>query len=427
MTQPIQRHRFDNGVVLVAEHIPHLRSASLGVWINTGSRDEHPQEHGISHFLEHTFFKGTPSRSAEGIAQEADAMGGEMNAFTGREQTAFYMKVLSDRLGDAGDLLMDVLTRATFEPEHLDREKQVIVEEIRMVEDEPEEWVHDLHGEHMWGADAPLGRTILGTEQTVRGFSQDHIRSYLKRRYTTDNIVISAAGNLDSERLFEQLAPYVATFPSSEQAAAPQTPGCASDRGIPQRHFRDLEQVHLCIGGRGLPQGHSDRFGMYVFNDLLGGGSSSRLFQEIREKRGLAYSVYAGHASYRDTGEFTIYAGCGAESMDQVADLIHVEIDKICSTPVTSDELERIKGHLKGTLILSLEGTFNRMTRLAQDEFVWQAPQSMDDLLAGIDAVDAEQVMRLAQLAFDPAYQCTTLLGNLDHTPEALSDHPLAG
>jgi len=254
MTSPIQRRRFDNGVVLVTEQIPHLRSVTLGVWINTGSRDELPHEHGISHYLEHTFFKGTATRSAEQIAQETDAMGGEMNAFTGREQTAFYVKVLSDRLDRATDLLMDILTQARFDPEQLAKESQVIVEEIRMVEDEPEEWVHDLHSIHMWGEDAPLGRTILGTEETVHSFTREHIDAYLKRRYTANNIVISAAGNLDPEQLFQQLAPYVASFASAETASAigPEPPP-ADNRNTPERHYRDLEQVHLCMGGRGLP------------------------------------------------------------------------------------------------------------------------------------------------------------------------------
>jgi len=421
MSQPIQRRRFDNGAILVTEQIPSLRSVTLGVWVNTGSRDELPHEHGISHYLEHTFFKGTATRSAEKIAQETDAMGGEMNAFTGREQTAFYIKVLSDRLDQATDLLMDILTQSRFDPEQLARESQVIVEEIRMVEDEPEEWVHDLHGIHMWGADAPLGRTILGTETTVRGFTRDHIDAYIKRRYTANNIVISAAGNLDPERLFQQLAPYMEAFPKAETASVSQgEPSCADNRNTPMHHFRDLEQAHLCLGGRGLPNGHPDRFAMCVFNDLLGGGSSSRLFQEIREKRGLAYSVYAGHSGNRDCGELIIYAGCGPESLDQVSGLIDHEISRLCTDPVGEQELTRIKGHLTGTLILSLEGTFNRMSRLALDEFVWQSPQSIDDLLAGIESVDAAQVMRLAQYALDPQYRCATVLGKLNSLPDSL-------
>ncbi|MBI5137129.1 MAG: insulinase family protein [Nitrospirae bacterium] len=427
MTDPIQRRRFDNGIVLVTETLPHLRSVSLGVWINTGSRDELPHEHGISHYLEHTFFKGTASRSAERIAQEMDAMGGELNAFTTREQTTFYVKVLSDRLDDATDLLLDVLTAASFEPEQLAREAQVIVEEIRMVEDEPEEWVHDLHGEHMWGATTPLGRPILGTEETVRGFGPAHIRDYLTRCYTADRIVVAAAGNLDPDRLYARLAPYMAQFPAHGPAAPDLPPADAApaDRDRPALYHRKLEQVHLVVGGHGLSQGHPDRFGMYVLNDLLGGGSSSRLFQEIREKRGLAYSVYSSHASYRDCGELTVYAGAGPDSIDEVAALIVTEIDRLCTEPVDAEELERIKGHLKGSLILSLEGTFNRMSRLAQDEFVWGATQPIDALVAGIDRVDAAQVMRLARFAFDPAGRCATLLGDLTAPPSALLGQPI--
>ncbi len=430
MNPGFSRRLFDNGVPLVTEQLPYLRSVTLGVWVNTGSRDELPHEHGISHFLEHTFFKGTHSRTAQRIAEEIDALGGEMNAFTGREQTAFYIKVLSDRLDEAVDLLMDVLTRSTFPADELDRERQVIMEEIKMVEDEPEEWAHDLHGEHMWGKNAPLGRTILGTEASVGGFGETQIRAYLARRYRAGNIVISAAGNLDADRLFERLAPAVAHFGPADKAAdttAPPDPAAqpfGEGYGAPQLHFRELEQAHLCLGTQGLPQGHPDRFTMYVLNDLLGGGSSSRLFQEIREKRGLAYSVYSGHSSYRDCGEMTLYAGCGPDSLGRVAGLIHNEVARLCTEPVGDEELSRIKGHLKGTLMLSLEGTFNRMTRLAQDELIYQSPQPLDNLLTGIDAVTPEQITRLASRLFSQGVPCATVLGNLTTLPAELAAIP---
>ncbi len=427
MNHGISRRRFDNGVPLVTESISQLRSVTLGVWVHTGSRDELPHEHGISHFLEHTFFKGTPTRNARQIAEQIDAMGGEMNAFTGREQTGFYVKVLSDRLNEAADLLMDVLTQSSFPPEELDRERQVIVEEIRMVEDDPEEWIHDLHGEHMWGKKAPLGRTILGTEASVTGMGPDQIRAYLARRYTADRIVISAAGNLDADRLFDRLAPAVASFGSdTSKVGGPvqANPALAADSGTTCLQFRELEQVHLCLGSPGLPQGHPDRFIMHVLNDLLGGGASSRLFQEIREKRGLAYSVYSGHTGYRDCGEMTIYAGCGPDSIDPVVGLIQDEIERLCTIPVESKELARIKGHLKGTLMLSLEGTFNRMTRLAQDEIIHGAPQPLDDLLTGIDRVTSEQLTELARRVFRPAPLCATVLGNLATPPDSLSLDP---
>ena len=420
MDQSPEKRLLDNGIPLVVERLPHLRSVSLGVWVETGTRDEFPHEHGISHFLEHTFFKGTATRSAERIAQEIDGLGGEMNAFTSREQTAFYTKVLSDRLDEATDLLTDILTRSTFEPELLDRERQVVVEEIRMVEDDPEEWVHDLHGAHMWGGDTPLGRNILGTEASVAGLGPEQIRAYLARRYTPDQMVVSAAGNLDPEQLFAHLN---ATLGQMDTPAAGDTgPGDAPapTGGAPDLHYRELEQVHVCVGARSLSMGHPDRFGMYVLNDALGGGSSSRLFQEIREKRGLAYSVYSGLSSYRDCGELTIYAGCSGASLPQVGELIRCEIDRLCDTPVPEDELQRIKGHLQGTLVLGLESTFNRMSRLAQDELQWRAPQSLDSILEQIERVDAEQVMRLARFAFDPAYVCPTILGALKGLPNDL-------
>ncbi|MDH4229705.1 MAG: insulinase family protein [Nitrospirota bacterium] len=429
---PIQTRYLDNGIPLLTEHIPHLRSASLGVWVQTGSRDEHPAEHGISHFLEHTFFKGTTSRSARDIAEQVDALGGDLNAFTSREQTAFYIKSLSDTLPEAADLLFDVFTRPTFPEDELVRERQVVVEEIRMVEDDPEEWIHDLHAGSMWGDDAPLGRTILGSEASVGRMDGTAIHSYLARRYTPGNIVVSAAGNLDPEHLYRMAnatlgqlpagghgtsgnaGAHVSGAPSGAVSANPPERTAA----LPHAHFRPLEQVHLCVGGQGLPAGHPDRFVLYVLNDLLGGGGSSRLFQEIRELRGLAYTVYSSHAAYRDCGEVTIYAGCGPESAAQVLGLIGTELDRLCDEPVGAEELARTRGHLKGSLMLGMESTFNRMSRLAQDQVLWGAPQELDVILRGIDQVTPEQILTMARHAFEPSGRCITTLGSLRKIPQ---------
>jgi predicted Zn-dependent peptidase len=413
----VQRRLLSNGIPLLTERLPHLRSVTIGIWVETGSRDERPEEWGVSHFLEHAFFKGTARRSAEGIAQETDALGADMNAFTGREQTAFYIKALSDRIDEAADLLTDVFTAPAFTPEELDRERHVVCEEIRMVEDDPEEWVHELHAAHMWGPDAPLGRSILGTAETVAGLSPERIRAYLARRYTPGRIVVAAAGNLDPDALFAHMDARVGRLPTPE---APAETGAAEPAlsGLPPvLHFRDLEQAHLCVGGRGLPLGHPDRFGLYVLNDLLGGGSSSRLFQEIREKRGLAYTVYSGLAGYRDTGEVTVYAGCSPASLPQVAELMEAELIRLCDEPVGEAELARIKGHLKGAIVLGLESSFGRMSRLAQDEILWHHPQPIEEVLDGIERVDADQVRRLARRAFDPAGLTATVLGAVSELP----------
>ncbi len=410
MTEQPTRRLLDNGIPMVTESLPHLRSVSLGVWVETGSRDERDDEQGISHFLEHTFFKGTRSRTAEAIAREMDALGGEMNASTGREDTAFYTQVLSDRLVDAVDLIADLLNHATFPEEELARERGVIIEEIRMVEDDPEEWIHDLHALHVWGADSPLGRPILGTEASVSSFDSDAIYRYLERRYTADRMVISAAGKLDAEELYEMLNCGFGQLPvgpaNDVRPPAPEfTPA-----GV-QIHQRSLEQVQLCMAGRGLPQNHSDRFGLVVLNNLLGGGSSSRLFQEVREKRGLAYSIYSGRATYRDCGELYIHAGCAPEAAIQVTDLIAAELDKLMQTTVGADEVERVKGNLKSAMVLGLESSFSRMSRLAEDEQIRHAHQPLDQMLDEIDRVDAAQLQRLAQHSFAPSHRSVTALG----------------
>ncbi len=417
MPDTVERRLLANGIPFVTERLPHLRSVSLGVWVHTGSRDELPGEWGVSHFLEHTFFKGTERRSAETIAREADALGADLNAFTSREQTAYYIKVLSDRADEAVDLLTDIFTRPTFVPGELDRERQVVLEELHMVEDEPEEWAHDLYAAHAWGDEAPLGRNILGTPESVAGLDRSKILAYLARRYGPGNVVVAAAGNLDPDALFSKMDTTIGHMNGGEAAPGPDLPVPALTGRPPAVHYRDLEQVHLCIGGRGLPVGHPDRFALYVLNDLLGGGSSSRLFQEIREKRGLAYSVYSSLGSYRDCGEMTIYAGSGPSSLSAVADLVEAELAALCERPVEDEELTRVKGHLKGQVVLGLESSFARMSRLAQDEFVWGGPQPVEVLLAGIDAVDAEAVQRMARHAFDPASLSATVLGALTDLP----------
>ena len=420
MSENIIKRHLDNGIPLLMEPLGHLRSVSLGIWVETGSRDENPDENGISHFLEHVFFKGTPTRTALQIAEQMDATGGEINAFTSREQTAFYIKALSDRIGESADLLLDIFTAATFPEEELDREKQVVVEEIRMLEDEPEEWVHDLHTAHVWGADTPLGRNILGTEQSVRALNREGIRTYLARRYTPDRIVVSAAGGFDPDELFTQVNAAMGRLPEEKgENGSDPVPDMAARGAV--LYPKKLEQVHMCVGGRGLAHGHPDRFGMYVLNNLLGGGSSSRLFQEIREKRGLAYSVYSGLSAYRDCGEVTVYAGCGPESAEQTAALIVKEIDRMCETPVTAAELSRAKGHLTGMVVMGLEGTFSRMSRLAQDEFQYGQSQPIDTILEGINRVDAEAVQRLARHAFAAPYMRATLLGAIDSVPDVFS------
>jgi predicted Zn-dependent peptidase len=398
-----------NGVRVVAERMTSVKSVSIGLWVNIGSRDEDPGEHGISHFLEHMFFKGTEKRSAREIAKEIDAIGGELNAFTSRETTTFYAKVLDEHLPKAVEILSDNFHASRFETKEMEREKQVVMEEIKMVEDDPEDLVHDLYAEEVWEGN-PLGRTILGTPKSIRGISRGKILQFLRRRYHPKEIVISVAGNFDPDLLFKTLDREFGTFKRPEAEIRPRV-GPAFSRALHIRK-RKLEQIHLCLGTRGLPQGHRDRYGLFVLNTLLGGSVSSRLFQEIRERRGMTYSIYSYLSSYQDAGLFTVYAATSRKNFPKVIALILREFKKLRQKGVDKSELTMAKNHIKGSLMLSMESTSARMSKLAKEEIYFGRYFTLEEVLGEIEKVDGA-VQKLAYELFNPAYYSLTALGDV--------------
>jgi len=387
-----------------------VRSISIGVWLTRGSRHESAERSGIAHFVEHMLFKGTTSRSAEDIAQAIDSIGGQLDAFTAKEYASYYIKVLDEHLPLAIDILSDIVRNPAFHPEDIEREKKVVVEEIKMVEDTPDDLVHELFTQGFW-ENHPLGRPILGTRETVESFDSAQLRSYFKNAYTPRNLILSAVGNLEHARVRDLVQE---KFGSLVQAGEPLTE--EAPRVVPKTIIRnkDLEQSHLCVGVDSYPQKHDDRYSSYVLNTLLGGSMSSRLFQNVREKRGLAYAVFSGLSAYRDAGSFTVYAGCANEAVGQVIDIVVEELRAVKKTPVPDAEIKRSKDHLKGSLMLSLESTSSRMSHLARQEIYFDRQFGLDETLSGIEKVTAGDVQRVAGDLFRNGSLAATVLGDVN-------------
>jgi predicted Zn-dependent peptidase len=401
----------DNGIRLVTEQIPTLKSVTVGMWVNAGSRDESPAQAGYSHFIEHMFFKGTATRSATDISREIDALGGEMNAFTTRETTTFYVKVLDQHLPKALNLLSDLFHRSRFGPKEIEKEKQVVLEEIRMVQDDPEDLVQELHTGLVMGRH-PLSRPILGQETTIARLRRDDLLDYIGTHYRPQEMVLAVAGNFDQRGLERTMA---RTFgrhrPSVSAAPRRRWPPDICGGVVTKR--KSLEQVHLCVGLKGIPAGHKDRYAAYVLNSVLGGSVSSRLFQEIREKRGLAYSIYSFLSGYSDGGTMTVYAGTRAREVERVLDLIRREVRNMAAHGIERAELKRTKDQMKGSLMLSLESSHSRMNKLAKDELITGAHTSLEEMLSDIDAVTGQRVAHVAQELFAPGTMAITALGPL--------------
>src|SRR5215471_934404 len=406
----IVRDTLDNGLRILTERMTQVRSISIGVWLTRGSRHESADRGGIAHFVEHMLFKGTARRSAEDIAQQIDSIGGQLDAFTAKEYASYYIKVLDEHLPLAIDILSDIVRNPAFHPEDIEREKKVVVEEIKMVEDTPDDLVHELFTQGFW-ENHPLGRPILGTRETVESFDSAQLRSYFANAYTPRNLIVSAVGNLEHSRVRDLVAE---KFGSLVQTGAPLTE--EPPRVVPQTVIRnkELEQSHLCVGVSSYPQNHDDRYSSYVLNTLLGGSMSSRLFQNVREKRGLAYAVFSGLSAYRDAGSFTVYAGCSNEAVGEVIDLIVEELRGVKTSAVPDAELQRSKDHLKGSLMLSLENTASRMSHLARQEIYFDRQFGLDETLQGIERVTAADVQRVATDLFRNGSLSATVLGNVN-------------
>jgi predicted Zn-dependent peptidase len=407
---PIVRDVLDNGLRILTERMTQVRSISIGVWLTRGSRHETADRSGIAHFVEHMLFKGTDTRTAEDIAQAIDSIGGQLDAFTAKEYASYYIKVLDEHLPLALDILSDIVLNPAFSPEDIEREKKVVVEEIKMVEDTPDDLVHELFTQGFW-ENHPLGRPILGTRETVESFTADCLRDYFSKAYTPRNLIVSAVGNLEHERVRDLVAAKFGDLKALGDPVAEDAP-----QVVPKILIRnkDLEQSHVCLGASSYPQDHDDRYSSYVLNTLLGGSMSSRLFQNVREKRGLAYAVFSGLSAYRDAGSFTIYAGCANEAVSEVVDLIVEELRGVKQSPVPDAELQRAKDHLKGSLMLSLENTASRMSHLARQEIYFDRQFGLDETLQGIERVTAGEVQRVAADLFRNGSLAATVLGNVN-------------
>ncbi len=415
-TQPhlrdIRTTTLPNGLLVLTESMPHLRSVSMGVWIDSGSRDEAPEVNGISHFIEHMVFKGTTTRSAQQFAREVDAIGGNLDAFTGKETICFNIKVLDENVPAALDLLSDLVLHPTFSPDDLAKEQGVILEEIKMDEDNPDYLVHELFTQKFWPDDA-LGRPILGTAKTVSSFNQQIVLDEYARRFTPANMVFSAAGNLDHDTFVAQVAAAFASLSASSSAKLTRTPPPTATPHLTLKNKKSLEQVQFCLAVPALPVADPARYAAYLLNSILGGGMSSRLFQSIREERGLAYSIYSELNPFRDTGSLAVYAGCSAENTREVLDLTLAEFARIKREPVTDEELDRARNQTKGNMVLGLESSSSRMSSLARQQMYWGKFFSLDEITAEIDRVTVADLQDLANRLLQSDQLTLTLLGNL--------------
>ena len=407
----LRRTELPNGMIILTERMDYLRSVAMGVWIKSGSRCEPAETNGISHFVEHMLFKGTRSRTAQHIAREMDSIGGNLDAFTGKETICFNVKSLSDHVPIAMDVLADLVLNPVFAPTDIERERGVILEEIKIDEDNPDILVQELFTQSFWKGH-PLGWPILGTTETVSRLDQKQLVDYHGDRFHGGNIVFSAAGNLEHDQFVEAVAGKFSALAGG--ATLSELPAPEPSARVVLRNKKSLEQVQICLGVPAPPITDEDRYAALILNTVLGGGMSSRLFQTIREERGMAYSIYSDLSPYRDTGTLCVYAGTAAGKALEVVDLILAEFRHLKQTPLAPEELTRAKDQLKGNLLLGLESSSARMANLARQEMYFHMFFSVDELIARVDEVDAAQVQAMAQQLFHPDRIAVTLLGRLN-------------
>jgi len=409
---PIERTGFGSGLRVVTERMPGLRSVALGFWVLAGSRDEPPPISGSSHFLEHLLFKGTRTRSARDIAEAFDAVGGDVNAFTAKEYTAYYARVLDRDLPMAVEHLADMVQHSVLRPADVEAERRVILEEINVHEDTPDDLVHDLFTETLWPGH-PLGRPVLGTRESVRAATREQIRRFYRRHYVPGNLVVVAAGSVRHEELLRLLGevmdtgPMLPNGPENFRLRRAERPPEPSGRTRIVR--RRTEQAHICVGTNGLSRQDPDRFAFGIVNAALGGGMSSRLFQEVRERRGLAYSVYSYHSMYAEAGLFCCYAGTTPARAQEVLDLMRREIEDVAEHGLRPDEFERAKGHVKGSLVLSQDDPGSRMSRLGRSEIAHGEILTVSEMLRRIEQVSLEDVRRVAKRVLSQPISLTVL------------------
>jgi predicted Zn-dependent peptidase len=411
-----------SGLTVLVETLPYVRSVAFGYYLRSGSAVESEEHGGASHFLEHLVFKGTANRSTAEIAQVIDILGGDVDAFTGKEYTSFYAHVLDEQMPIALELLTDIVTSPRFESADVEMERGVILEEIKMVEDTPDDLVHEIFVTSFW-PDHPLGRPILGTEETIRQIERSRIVEHYEETFQPSNVIFAASGNIRPEDVLPFLEKH---FPVSAQAPFRREWSAPTPRQhVILREKRELEQVHLCLGSRGYPQQGMERYAAALFNVILGGSMSSRLFQRIREKEGLVYTVASYHNGYLHGGYEAVYAACAPKNLKRVLDLTLAEMRKIKSEGATAKELADAKLHLKGSILLSLESTISRMSGIARQEYYFGRQYTPDEIIQHVDAVTLDDIRAAAQTIVDPKSLSLTLLGNLKDpgiTPESLSE-----
>jgi predicted Zn-dependent peptidase len=404
--------------------MPHVRSVSLGLWIDVGSRDEAPELAGASHFLEHLLFKGTATRGAQEIANAFDHIGGEVNAYSAREHTCVYARVLDSDLPTALEILGDMFRNAALRPDEVESERRVILEEIHMAADVPEDLVHELFSSVAW-PDHPLGRSVLGTADTVGSMSVDQVAGFYRDGYVTDRLVLAVAGNVEHDALADHVRATFAPGVAAKRRATAGAPGFGPSRVV--HDAREAEQVHLVWGVEGLQRDDPDRYALSVLGVLYGGGMSSRLFQEVREKRGLAYSIYSGEHLYLETGNVNVYAGTQPETAAEVLKIVREEAAALAAGEVTDDEVQRAKGNVRGGLVLSMDDPGGRMSRIGRAELIHGEVATVDDLLAKVEAVTADDVTRVAHRLFAGAQPVLAAVGPvpdgvLDFAVDQLAD-----
>lgn len=407
MDQTINKTVLGNGIKIVSKKMPHVRSVSMGVWVNVGARDEKASEGGLSHFIEHMIFKGTARRSAFQIAKEFDAIGGQTNAFTSMENTCYHAKVMDTQVDTMVDILSDIFLNSVFDDKEIEKERPVIFQEIGMTDDNPEEALHQKLGNAFWGDD-PLGRSILGSRDNILGFDAAAVKRFFAKFYQPDRIAISVAGNMDHDQFVDRVGPVFETITTNGHTPERQTP---TGRSVIELNPKDLEQVHICLGTKGLSITDKKRFAMSLMNTIAGGNMSSRLFQTIREQQALAYSVYSFVTSYVDTGMFGVYTAVEPKKVKTGIALILQAMKDFRSTPVTDDELCDAKEFTKGNLLLASESPDNQMVRLAQNEFYFGKYIPLEQVIANIEAVTPKDIMELAHRLFSSDALALSFLG----------------